>query len=79
MNSNRDEGLVGSGKLGWSYWSTSANSRESGVSAASSGGGGITGRAGKSVSRRIYDIKRESCDRPGHCDLHHDGATPVLH
>jgi len=44
-NSNRAEGSVGSGKLVWSYWSTSANSRESGVSAAF-GGVGSTGGAG---------------------------------
>jgi len=62
-----------------SYWSIFANSRESGVSAASSGGVGITGRAGRSVSRSIDAIKRDSCNRPGHWDLHQDDATPVLH
>jgi len=77
-NSNRAEGSVGSGKLVWSYWSTSANFRESGVSAAFRGVGSPR-RAGRSGSRSIDAIKRESCDRPGHCDLHQDGATPVLH
>jgi len=41
-----------------------------------SGRSASAGRFGFSRLSRVV-FKKESCDRPGHCDLHHGGATSL--
>jgi len=41
-----------------------------------SGRFGSVGRSGSSRASPVV-IKKESCDRPGHCDLHYGGATSL--